>query len=106
MPTKYKPSALQTDTAHCYLCGRSGALECHHIFGKYQRTMSTAQGFTVMLCHDCHNERPNGVHFNREVDRRLKAECERKYLETHTIDEWMSLVGRNYIETDNLTEAK
>lgn len=101
---KYKPSILQADTAHCYLCGRSVALECHHIFGKYQRKMSTEQGFTVMLCHDCHNERPNGVHFNREVDRRLKADCQRKFLQTHTFDEWMSLVGRNYIELNELKE--
>jgi hypothetical protein len=103
---KYKESILQKDYSACYLCGKSGWLECHHIFGKYQRKLSSEQGFTVFLCHDCHNERPNGVHFNREVDRRLKAECQRKYLETHTMDEWMSLVGRNYIETENLTEAK
>lgn len=102
---KYKPSILQADTAHCYLCGRSGQLECHHVFGKYQRKMSTEQGFTVMLCHACHNEPPNGVHFNQVINKFLKAQCERKYLETHTLDEWMSLVGRNFIETDNLTEA-
>lgn len=104
---EYIPSILQSaDDERCYLCHRPLFLEVHHIFGKYQRRMSGDNGFTVKLCHSCHNAPPNGVHFNRERDRALKAECERKYLETHTYDEWMSLVGRNYIELDILTEVK
>ena len=49
----------------CYMCGRYGRTERHHIFGGANRKHSEEDGLVVRLCHFCHNEPPNGVHFNK-----------------------------------------
>ena len=51
----------------CFLCGRTAYTERHHIFsGTANRKLSEEDGLVVDLCHSCHNEPPNGVHFNKE----------------------------------------
>lgn len=57
MPKERKP---------CFLCGRYAYTERHHIFGAANRKLSEQDGLVVDLCHPCHNEPPNGVHFNKE----------------------------------------
>lgn len=39
----------------------------------------------------------NGIHFNKEFDVYVKKECQRKYEETHTREEFIKLIGRNYL---------
>lgn len=53
-------------TGTCFLCGRHGPVERHHIFGAALRKKSEKYGLTVYLCHWCHNEPPEGVHHNAE----------------------------------------
>lgn len=90
-------SILQSEK-ECYICGAKTNLECHHIFaGNPLRKISEQNGFKVYLCRLCHNEPPNGVHFNRKNMDALKAECQRKFEETHTRKEFMKLIGRNYL---------
>ena len=57
---------INTREDGCYICGRNGYLELHHIFGAANRKHSTEDGLCVYLCRPCHNEPPNGVHFNKE----------------------------------------
>lgn len=90
-------SILQ-DEKRCWFCGSHSWLEEHHIFeGTANRRISEANGFKVYLCHYCHNEPPRGVHFNRENSLRLKKACQQKYERTHSREEFMSLIGRNYL---------
>ena len=55
----------------CFICKRSetsyNRLEVHHIFGGGNRSKSDRLGLTVTLCHNCHNEPPYGVHFNKKM---------------------------------------
>lgn len=51
----------------------------------------------VDLCHWCHNEPPNGVHFNHESDYRLKAEFQRRFIEEHPELNFVKEFGRNYL---------
>lgn len=47
----------------CYLCGKYGVIEEHHIFGGPVRTPSDKRGLVVHLCkgcHDCLHNDPNG----------------------------------------------
>ena len=82
--------------ADCYLCHMTA--ECrHHIYPNGLRKVSEAHGFWVYLCHECHNLHRHSVHLNPELMRRLKAECQAKYEETHTRDEFMKLIGTNYL---------
>lgn len=90
-------SILQTER-ECYITGATEGLHKHHIyFGNPLRKISEAHGFWVWLRWDWHNGSNHGVHFNRDLDLRLKRECQAKFEETHTRDEFMSIIGRNYL---------
>lgn len=82
----------------CYLCHSPRYLHKHHIFyGTGNRQISEANGFTVWLCAPHHNMSNQSVHFNKAMDLFLKESCQRKYEESHSRDEFMELVGRNYL---------
>ena len=89
-------SILQSEKI-CFFCNSMSWLEEHHIYGGANRKISERQGFKVYLCHHCHNEPPNGVHFNEKRNRQLKKICQQKYEETHTREDFLRLIGRNYI---------
>lgn len=89
----------------CYLCG-SPYTHLHHIFpGAGRRDVSDREGCTVHLCYEHHNGSNRGVHFDREFDRELRAECQRRWEERegirdHDHAEFIRLFGRNYIMED------
>ena len=91
-------SILTNEESVCYLC--EGRAECvHHIYyGTKQRSVSDKMGFVVPLCNRCHNMSDNSVHFNHRKDMFLKQKCQRKFEETHSREEFMRLIGRNYLE--------
>lgn len=82
----------------CYLTGETWRLHKHHIFfGSGKRKTSEQNGFWCYLTPELHNMSNNGVHFNRELDLQLKQECQKRYEETHTREDFMDLIGRNYL---------
>lgn len=90
-------SILQTEK-ECYLTGAKQPLHKHHIyFGKPNRRISEENGFWVWLVPQLHNMGNLGVHYNRDLDLKLKKECQAKYEETHTREEFIALIGRNYL---------
>lgn len=89
--------SILSDEHRCFMCGSYAFLERHHIFGGASRKVSEREGFTVYLCHFCHNEPPNGVHHNRRNMDWLRAKCQAKFEETHTREEFMRLIGRSYL---------
>lgn len=98
MPKERKP---------CFNCGRYCYTERHHVFGGANRKLSEQDGLVVDLCHACHNEPPDGVHFNKEKMEWLHKWGQdtwelRKMIEDHvTRDEarkaFMKRYGRNYL---------
>lgn len=82
----------------CYLTGNTWGLHKHHIyFGSGLRKVSDRNGFWCYLTADMHNMSNEGVHFNHELDLRLKRECQERYEESHSREEFMDLIGRNYL---------
>lgn len=82
----------------CSNCGMPGTEE-HHVYGASNRKISEKYNFKTDLCPICHRSQPQGVHGgNKELDLKLKREFQAKYEETHTREEFISLIGRNYIE--------
>lgn len=93
----------------CFLCGRICYTERHHLFPGANRRLSEEDGLVVNLCHACHNEPPNGAHFNREIMLYLKrhgqAMFEQKKIEEGMVPEearkaFMRRYGKNYIYTE------
>lgn len=82
----------------CYVCGTTYDIHEHHIFfGTANRKNSEKHGFKVYLCGTHHNLSSEGVHFNRRLDLRLKRECQAKFEQTHTREEFMGIIGKNYL---------
>lgn len=91
-------SILQEDLDYCFICGRNAnaGLEYHHIFGGADRKKSDRLGLVVRLCHECHNEPPEGVHHNEGNNRRLQREAQQAFERLHGHDEFIKIFGRNY----------
>lgn len=92
-------SILQTEK-ECYITGQTNNLHKHHIyFGNPQRKISEKHGFWVYLAGRLHNQSNEGVHGKngRALDLMLKQHCQMKYEETHSREEFMQLIGRNYL---------
>lgn len=92
-------SILQTEK-ECYLTGSTYNLHKHHIyFGNPGRKISEKNGFWVYLTGALHNQSNDGVHGKNghELDLKLKRDCQRKFEETHSREEFMKLIGRNYL---------
>lgn len=80
------------------MCGSTAWIEMHHIFnGTANRRLSDKYGYIVPLCHYCHNEPPNGVHFNRENDLKLKRWAQTDFEKTHSRNEFIEIFGKSYL---------
>lgn len=89
-------SILQDEKA-CYLCGAVVGLELHHIFaGTANRKISTKYGLTCWLCRPCHTG-THGAQYDKTLNMRLKAEAQLAFERTHSHDEWMKIIGKNYL---------
>lgn len=94
---KHKASILQ-ENKECFQTGRTDNLHIHHIYMGANRKISDENGFWVWLTGAWHNQDPRiDVHHNIEFDRYLKRTCQAKFEETHSRDEFMALIGENYI---------
>ena len=82
----------------CDYCGSTYNVQEHHIFyGNANRKISTKHGFVVNLCLD-HHTGEHGIHFNRDMQLEYKRKAQARFEETSTRQEFMRLVGRNYLE--------
>lgn len=92
-------SILQEDTNHCLLCGTTQWLEWHHVFGGSSRDTSEHYGLKVRLCHNCHNEYPNGVHQNKATRQALQAFAQNKAMEHYgwSVEDFRKIFHKSYI---------
>jgi ferredoxin len=88
--------SILSNADKCYLCGSRIWIQHHHVYFGSMRKVSENNGFKVPLCRECHVGN-NGVHFDIEKDNALKQECQTKYECTHSRQEFMSLIHRNYL---------
>lgn len=104
---KHAYSILQEDSSYCYICARKYGddtpkrTEEHHIFfGAKQRDKSEAEGLKVRLCIPHHRTGPEAVHKNVEMSRMLQTEAQKAWESSHSHEEWMRLMGRNYLDAE------
>jgi hypothetical protein len=85
-----------TATDICEVCGAGYAANHEIFFGRGKRQLSIKYGLQKRLCHE-HHQGPYGPHFNKAIDDEYKREGQTKFEETHTREEWMKLIGKNYL---------
>ena len=93
-----KKSIVEKNPEECYLCGKMGYLEKHHIFhGTANRRIADKYGLTVHLCPECHRG-TKGVHGeNHEADEKLKQIGQMYFEERYGHDMFMKLFRKNYL---------
>ena len=65
-----------------------------------QRKISEREGFWVYLAPWLHNQSNQGVHGKdgHELDMMLKKHCQMAYEKQHSREEFMALIGKNYLD--------
>ena len=82
----------------CFVTHATEGLHKHHIYpGWGTRQICEREGFYIWLIPRLHKMSDEGIHFNKGFDLYVKRECQKKYEETHTREEFMALIGRNYL---------
>lgn len=101
MKGNHNYSILQGKGKRCYLTDAEGIpLEKHHIyFGTGLRQISDKHGFWVWLKPELHRG-TYGVHgkAGHSLDQRLKQDCQRAYEREHSREDFLRLIGRNYLD--------
>lgn len=71
-----------------------------HIFAGSRRQISEREGFFVYLAPWLHNQSNHGVHCKdgHELDLMLKRHCQMAYEKEHSREEFMALIGKNYLD--------
>ncbi len=87
------------DEKVCYITGRGDNLEEHHVFGGYNRKLSEQYGLKVYLTAELHRDMKKGVHANRELDLKIKAEVQEKAMEHYgwDIEDFRRKFGKSYV---------
>lgn len=88
---KNRYSILTEDLERCYLCGKP-ASDIHEVYGGRNRQQSMRYGFCIPLCRNCH------ILIERDVnlDFEMKLKMQLFYEKTHSRDEFLKIIGRNY----------
>lgn len=94
---------LQKKDGRCFLCLLDGddtkkQTEEHHVFGGPRRKASEAHGLKVYLCIPHHRTGAAAVHRCAETRQLLQAAAQITWEKTHSREEWMQLMGKNYTE--------
>ena len=92
-------SILQGKEKVCYLTGRTDNLHKHHIYPGPWRKASDKHGFWVWITGEWHNIAPYSIHRDGwRIKKQLQQECQQKFLETHTPEEWRAIINENYLD--------
>ena len=94
------------DLSSCYVCGTKDDIHIHEVFGGYNRAHSKEDGMCVGLCGPHHNLSNAGVHFNKELDNKIKQQAEKIWIKTYVpdldresqIEAFIDRYGRNYLD--------
>ncbi len=85
-------SILTKDLDHCWLCGKS-PVDIHEIYGGANRKTSMQNGFCIPLCREHHEV----ITIKNTFSIYIKEFCQQKFEETHSRNEFMNLIGKNYL---------
>ena len=88
-----RKSILTDDLEHCAICKQS-PVDIHEIYGGRNRKVSMQNAFCIPLCREHHRI----ATINNSFSLQLKQLCQREYEKEHSRDEFLKLIGKNYLE--------
>ena len=65
-------------------------LDPHEVYGGSNRKRSMKNGFIKLLCRKCHS--------NEEILLQLKIDVQKEFEKTHPREEFIKLIGKNYLD--------
>lgn len=90
---KERFSIIYPDLTKCCNCGSKTGIEKNEVFeGSYRQT-SIKYGMVCPFCKTCHNQFHNDIMFNLFY----KVMFEKKFLRTHSKEEFIKTFGQDYI---------
>lgn len=91
--------SIISNEPECLVCKTTLNLHRHHVFGGVgRRGKSEMYGCWVYLCARHHNMSNAGVHFNKQLDAKLKQECQRAWeVKYGDRDDFIREFGRSYL---------
>src|SRR5574344_1240180 len=95
---KAMSKSILQNRKECYITHSTTGLHQHHVFGGANRNISEKMGFWVWLRYNLHNMSNDGVHEDFRLNLDLKQKCQKEFEKTHTRSEFMSLIGKNYLD--------
>lgn len=66
-------------------------------YGNSNRKQSEKYGCWVWLCGRHHNLSDFGIHFDKELDLKVKKLAQSKFEENHSRQEFMQIFGKNWL---------
>ena len=83
----------------CYVCRTTTNIHIHEVFYGKNRQKSIEDGCCIYLCGKHHNQSNEGIHFNHELDIKVKQTMEKQWIKSNnkTIEDFITRYGRNYI---------
>lgn len=97
-PGKKRSNTRPAADSYCCICGNPYA-HTHEVFhGTANRELSRKNSFQVKLCED-HHQGTFGVHGRDgyQLDLDLKREAQAQYEQSHTREQFISLIGKSYL---------
>ena len=66
-------------------------------YGTANRKLSEKYGCWIYLCAYHHNMSDEGIHFNKELDLKIKKLCQEVFEQNGSREEFMRIFGKNYL---------
>lgn len=88
--------SILCDSECCFRCAKilpPEDMARHEVYAGSDRKTSKAMGFWVTLCPQCHDI----YHDDDDEANDLKVKCQERFELEHTREEFMALIGRNYL---------
>lgn len=90
---KNRYSVLTDDIEHCFIC-KSPFVDIHEIYSGGNRKVSMKNGFCLPLCREHHKT----ATLDATCNLFLKVRCQKEYEKDHSREEFIKLIGRNYLD--------
>ena len=83
----------------CIVCKTRLDIHIHEVFFGKNRQKSIEDGCCIYLCGTHHNMSNKGIHFDHELDLKMKQQMENAWLKYYnkTIEDFIKRYGKNYI---------